>query len=86
MKWGRYVDNETTNIAKEILQYLSEHPEAQDTIEGISSWWFNSTNMNIEKTEVIKSLDYLVTKGIIVVVAKKDGNLLYSLNINHRKK
>lgn len=27
------------NIMQEILAYLSEHPDAEDTLAGIAEWW-----------------------------------------------
>jgi hypothetical protein len=26
-------------LAREILRYLTEHPDAKDTLEGIAQWW-----------------------------------------------
>jgi hypothetical protein len=28
-----------SEIASEILAYLAEHPDAQDTLNGIAQWW-----------------------------------------------
>lgn len=28
-----------TAVATEILQYLVEHPQARDTVEGVLKWW-----------------------------------------------
>ena len=32
-------DGQLPSFAREILRYLREHPEAQDTVEGIMVWW-----------------------------------------------
>jgi hypothetical protein len=37
-----------TEIAREILAYLLDHPDAQDTLDGISQWWVSFKIMPLD--------------------------------------
>ncbi len=46
-----------------ILRYLVEHPDAKDTVEGIVKWWRLQDQVEWEKEEVQKALDFLTSNG-----------------------
>ncbi|NIM13225.1 MAG: hypothetical protein GTO45_14010 [Candidatus Aminicenantes bacterium] len=54
---------EEQKLSEKILDYLHKHPEAGDTLEGITSWWLdmNTNEHSIEK--VNNALEILVKKG-----------------------
>lgn len=52
-------------IAEEVKRYLAEHPNAADSIEGISKWWLARQNLNYPPEKVQAALDYLVEVGVM---------------------
>ena len=49
-------------LAQKILQYLMEHPEAKDTIEGISRWWLDHP-VDKAREDIQATLNWLVARG-----------------------
>lgn len=52
-----------------ILNYLRDHPDAEDTVEGISQWWVGETRAVVEK-----ALCILVREGAM----EQRGNIYRS--------
>ncbi len=71
--------NDIQLVAREIEFYLSHHPHAADSIEGIIKWWLPQQRYVDAHDKILKALDYLIAEG---VVRKIDipGNILYSCN------
>ena len=61
-------------VAEEILCYLHSHPNAKDTVEGITAWWLKDRPQHI----VEKALNDLMLKRDIKVIVAADGRKLYS--------
>ena len=72
-------------LADEIWRYLVEHPEAQDTIEGIADWWLTERRVRQGIAEVEAALQLLVDKGLVGVVRAGDGKKHYSLKRKKQK-
>ena len=70
-------------IGNEILEYLIDHPEAQDTLQGIVEWWLLEQTIKFKKTQVEKALAELIAKGLIIEKKGSDSQTRY--RINHRK-
>lgn len=70
-------------IGHQILSYLIDHPEAQDTLEGISQWWILEREIRWHQTQVENALKGLVLKGFIV--ERKGLDSQYRYQINKRK-
>jgi hypothetical protein len=68
------------SIAEQVLSYLSRHPEAKDTIEGITEWWLLEQRIHVAEMVVKKALADLVDRGLIVQNRAGDGKVYYSLN------
>ena len=66
-------------LADEILRYLCEHPEAQDTIEVIADWWLTERRGRQGGAEVEVALQVLVDKGLVGVVRARDGKRHYCI-------
>ena len=76
--------DENDVVAWLILGYLCSFPDAQDTAEGVGSWWLNGEGIDVE-TEVVRgSLDYLVNLGWLTAVECHAGVTVYALNQNRR--
>ena len=51
-------------ISNEVLAYLVEHPDAQDTLEGILEWWLLERQIKFQTARVKEVLSELVAKGL----------------------
>ena len=71
-------------LADEILRYLLEHPEAQDTIDGIADWWLTERRVRQGIAEVEAALRHLVKRGLVNVVVREDGKSHYCLKLGKR--
>jgi hypothetical protein len=67
-------------IADEILAYLVKHPEAQDTLEGITEWWLLEQRIRSAVAEVDGALRNLVADDLLVKRECADGRTYYGLN------
>lgn len=73
------------DISEEILNYLFKHPDANDTLEGISEWWVLSQRISCEMKRVKAAVDNLVQQGWIVELKSEDSIVHYRLNHKKRK-
>lgn len=64
-----------------ILRYLKEHPEARDTVEGIS-WWLLEQRIKDRVRDVQRTLAKLLAQGLLLEIAGRDGRRHYQLNKN----
>lgn len=67
-------------IANEILAYLIKHPEAQDTLEGITEWWLLEQRIRSAVAEVDGALRNLVAADLLATRRCADGRTYYALN------
>jgi hypothetical protein len=67
-------------IADEILAYLVRHPEAQDTLEGITEWWLLEQRIRSAVAEVDGALRNLVADNLLVKRECANGRTYYGLN------
>jgi hypothetical protein len=58
----RSVDDE---LCACVLAYLTEHPEAMDTPEGIADWWIQRARIRTEVHRVHRALRRLCTLGVL---------------------
>ena len=72
--------DEGYEIARAILHYLHEHPEATDTVEGIAQWWLACEGTERKLKDVEKAVSILLDQGLLEEV--RHGGLLpyYRLN------
>jgi hypothetical protein len=69
-----------SDISHEILAYLVDHPEAQDTVEGIVEWWLLERQIRFQTARVKEVLSELVTKGLIIEYKGIDSQTRYRIN------
>jgi hypothetical protein len=62
----------------ELLSYLSEHPSAMDSLEGVVEWWLPRQQVRNAVERVARALEVLTREGLIEQVS--DGErVLYRL-------
>ena len=52
-------------IIDKVLGYLQKHPEASDTLEGISRWWVEHECVGDIVDKVSEALEVLLEKGLL---------------------
>ena len=52
-----------TDIARELLEYLANRPNGEDTLEGISEWFARMDKDTYAKDALNAALNILVEKG-----------------------
>ena len=67
-------------IAREILAYLAQNPDAQDTLPGIVEWWLLDQGIRIRTAEVTAAIDQLVNDGLVLARTRKDSQTHYQIN------
>jgi hypothetical protein len=68
------------DISQEILEYLRKHPDASDTLEGITEWWLLSQRINYEMKKVKNVIFELVKDGRLIETHGKDFSIRYRFN------
>jgi hypothetical protein len=74
------VESSGRPITDQILAYLVKHPEAQDTLEGITEWWLLEQQIRYAVAEVDGALHNLVAADLLVTRQCADGRTYYGLN------
>ncbi|MGH7889531.1 MAG: hypothetical protein ACRENF_03165, partial [Thermodesulfobacteriota bacterium] len=69
-----------SEIKYEILAYLSDNPDAGDTMEGIVEWWLLEQRIKREAEKVKNALSELVAKGLIIENKRKSSGAYYRVN------
>jgi hypothetical protein len=65
------------DISQEILEYLRKHPEASDTLEGITEWWVLSQRIQDDVKKVQEAVSILVGQGWLVEIKGSDSRIRY---------
>ena len=71
-------------IADQLLAYLDENPQAQDTLEGII-WWLLERRVKFFTERVKEVLAELVDQGLVLERQGPDGQFHYRLNPRQRR-
>ena len=79
------MDNPGRPLADEVLAYLVEHPQAQDTLEGIAKWWLLEQRIRDALADVEAALSELVAKGFLAARLCGDGRTYYGLNLDKER-
>lgn len=73
-------------ISYEILAYLVEYPQAQDTLEGIIEWWLLERRIKYETALVKKALAELIADGVLLEAKGPDSRIHYRINRSRYQK
>jgi hypothetical protein len=66
--------------APEILDYLTRHPDAQDTIDGILHWWVLDSCIRTWAPKIAESVGQLVHQGFLEQKPSTDGHVFYRVS------
>jgi Fe2+ or Zn2+ uptake regulation protein len=58
-----------------VMGYLTEHPQAMDTVQGIAEWWVMRQQVRVEVETLTKVLQQLVDEGLVERVDSPNGPL-----------
>lgn len=61
-----------------ILAYLSQHPRAADSADGVTRWWLAHSGPAPSRGEVEQALTAMAESGLLRRVELPDGTVLYS--------
>jgi hypothetical protein len=64
-------------VIQRIVRYLAEHPDAKDTVDGITRWWVGE---NLDRNAVQEALDLLVLQGLMMKREGPSFKTIYGLN------
>lgn len=67
-------------LSDDVLSYLSEHGEAQDTLEGIVEWWLMEQRIVTRTAQIREVLDELVAAGLLLERRSRDARTHYRIN------
>lgn len=70
-------DPEVEGIARDLERYVSLHPTAADTLDGIARWWLARSEKPALKL-VEAALELLARRGLLVRNPLPDGNFVYT--------
>ena len=69
-----------SEVTRAIVEYLWKHPDAQNTLLGISQWWLPKEQMKSETITVAEALSDLVARELIVERKGTDSQSHYRIN------
>ena len=70
-------DDAIDRLAEEIARYLSEHPSAADSAEGIRRWWLLRQRFDEASEQVQQALDLMDAAGQVRKEVLRDGTVIY---------
>ena len=77
--------DENAEIARDVLAYLIDNPDAQDTLEGIVEWWLPDRKIEPRALKVREALAELVDRGLILERKGSDSRPRYLINANKQE-
>ena len=72
--------SQKTEISNAVLSYLLEHPDAQDTLEGIVEWWLMAHMIKLRANVVKEVVDDLTSQQLLLEHQGKDLCTRYRIN------
>jgi len=68
------------SLARAILEYLSRHPQAKDTREGIATWWLQQQQIEQAVRRIFRVMEFLASRDFLVKRRGPDLRVYYELN------
>lgn len=69
-----------SQILREVLSYLSEHHDAEDTLEGIVEWWLLEQRIRRQTATVQAVIAELARRRLVLERRGQDDRVRYRLN------
>jgi hypothetical protein len=63
-------DTAEKQVAEAIMEYLSEHPHAMDSVEGVAAWWLSRDRQPANLAITRRALERLVSSGLLLKVGE----------------
>ncbi len=60
-------------VAEAIVEYLNEHPDAMDTLNGIAEWWLMRQQVRVAVTTLARALSRLTGIGVLEELGTDDN-------------
>jgi hypothetical protein len=79
------MNEEKVRIAYEILEYLIDNPNAQDTLDGIAEWWLLERTIKQQTLAVKEALSLLVAERLVLARKGIDCRTYYKVNSRRRR-
>jgi hypothetical protein len=67
-------------VKEAVLQYFHDHPDAQDTIEGITEWWIARSLIDLNAETVREVIIQMCADGLLIRNNVGYSSQLYRLN------
>ena len=72
---------EVDAVTERIRLYLSDHPNAADTVEGVAIWWLSGNASRDWINTVQRAIDQLAESGEITTKTLPDGAVIVERSI-----
>lgn len=76
---------EEREVERAVLAYLGRHPNAADTLDGITGWWLPQQRFMTARDRVEAVLSRLVEAGVLQLRRLPNGGALYTLDRGRRE-
>lgn len=73
-------------IAIEVLTYLYDHSDAQDTLNGIVEWWLLDHRIKQQQQSIEHALAELIKDELVVATRGSDSRTRYRMNRRKSKR
>lgn len=77
---GRLMSRDEPDLAREILSYFLENPNAADTVEGIACWRLMEEKIRRTVELTNSALDWLVSRGFLKEMRALNSVRIFELN------
>lgn len=65
-------DPSEEELASAVMEYFAQHPQAMDTLAGITEWWLPASETRANLDVMRKVLDGLVERGLLERIGSGD--------------
>ena len=73
-------NGEPQRLARQLLTYLANNPDAEDTLDGIIEWWLLQQRIEDEMSRVKEALALLVSNQLLIESSGRDARVFYRVN------